>query len=534
MKYLIQPLISSPGFQRDGTPYDSKSYIAGQWCRFYKGRPRKMNGYRLMDAGQSNSTYNEQPISGIVNSMFSVAKPGNLVDLYLGRANSLSVFTINNQGFGDAEITRTPSTLTIDPNNKWSMDLFTTQVEGVVESYITAHCAPNNLGIANTINGTVFYGSSTNLNVLQPVTDVNEQNPSHVVQVSGGIVFVSPFLLACGNDGVVYWSNEGDVTTWDTSKNFLVVGNTKIVKGMPARSGTNITRGGSSPAVLLWSLNSLIRLTYTIVNDVETFGYETIQSDISILAPNSVVQYNQMFFWIGANQFFYFNGIVNKLDNTMCSDYFFNNLNYDQAAKIFGIVNPRYDEIWWFYPKGDSLECNAAVIFNVKDQIWYDTDINRASGIIPDTFSRPVLADSATVSTPTPISITQTYPIWLHETGLDKVINRKNYAIESWFQTHLIDLFSNDPQNTNMIYTRRIQPDFIQNGQMDVIVSTQNYPAETPVQQGPFPFQNNTPFVDNINAQGSIVNFIFRSNVQGGYYQMGKTLMNYTIGNEIK
>jgi hypothetical protein len=34
------------GIQRDGTIFDSPMFVDGQWCRFQRGRPRKMGGYR--------------------------------------------------------------------------------------------------------------------------------------------------------------------------------------------------------------------------------------------------------------------------------------------------------------------------------------------------------------------------------------------------------------------------------------------------------------------------------------------------------
>ena len=532
MKYLIQPLMSQPGFQRDGTPYDSKNYVGGQWTRFYRGKPRKIGGYKLIDYGKEDIIIDGITYSSIVNSMFSCAKPDNLVDIFLGRPLSLSVLPVAQGGFSDVEVDRTPPGLPANPNNKWSMDLFTFEQEALTTSYLVAHCAPNNSSISSTTEGGIYYGDINTIDPLAPILD-QDDNP---VVVSGGIVYIAPFIVAYGNDGTIFWSpDDGSITPWNTLTNSLVVSNTKIVKAFPARGGgSTLNKGSVSPAVLLWTLNSLIRATYTSAAGEQGFGYEVIQSDISILAPNSVVQYNQMFFWIGENQFYFFNGIVNKLENEMNSDFFFNNLNYEYRSKIFGVVNPRFDEIWWFYPSGSSTENDSAIIFNVKYQIWYDTKINRASGLIPVTFSKPILADSAPNPTPTFTGLKQQYPIWYHEFNYDKIIGQNAYAIESWFQTHFIDLFTQDPSNSNLLYTRRIQPDFNQIGEMTVAVSNLMYPNDTPIFTGPFIFDSTTRFIDDVTSQGAIVSFIFSSNVLEGYYQMGKTLLNYTVGNEIK
>ena len=41
-------IASAPGVQRDGTLFDSNSYAEAIWCRMYRGRPIKMQGFREM------------------------------------------------------------------------------------------------------------------------------------------------------------------------------------------------------------------------------------------------------------------------------------------------------------------------------------------------------------------------------------------------------------------------------------------------------------------------------------------------------
>ncbi len=39
---------SEPGIKRDGTQFEGDNYIDGQWCRFQRGLPRKIGGYRAI------------------------------------------------------------------------------------------------------------------------------------------------------------------------------------------------------------------------------------------------------------------------------------------------------------------------------------------------------------------------------------------------------------------------------------------------------------------------------------------------------
>ena len=76
-------------------------------------------------------------------------------------------------------------------------------------------------------------------------------------------------------------------------------------------------------------------------------------------------------------------------------------------------------------------------------------------------------------------------------------------------------------------------------------VSVYNYlrPRSTPIVGGPYIFFSSDVSVEDVTSQGSLVSFRFESNtavgdtdslIPGGYYQFGKTLLNYTVGDERK
>lgn len=535
-KYIINRIHSELGIQRDGTPYNSKAYINGQWVRFYEGQPRKIGGYKLIDFGTEE----------IPRNLFTVPK-SNSVDLYIGKAASVSYINVDFNGNSTPEINRTPlvspSGFNPNPDNLWDFDLFTDD-SNILTTYIVAHVAQNANNISNIISGPIFYGDITKNDPLQqiffekvgptpppdpPVPPVppgpDTDNP---VLVTGGIVFSAPILVAYGSDGMIAWSYPGDITRWPLD-NVQIITNTKIVKGYR-------TRGGGTPTILFWSLNSLVRASYTINNDTEvaTFSTDTIQDDITVLSPDSIVQYNQMFFWVGIDQFYFFNGIVQKLNNTMNNNWFFENVNLQARTKVFGVCVPRYSEIWWYYPRGnDATECNAVIIYNVELNIWYDSANNRGAGVQASTFPYPIFSDSNKISTLTPSGPIETYPIWMHEIGNDQVIGDNHYAIDSYFETHLIDLWSNDGTASRLIRNRRVVPDFVQIGKMSLILNTQMYPNSPIISSDSVEFTDSTEFIDT-TVQGALMSFLFRSNKEGGFYQGGKILSFYEVGDTLK
>ena len=51
-------------------------------------------------------------------------------------------------------------------------------------------------------------------------------------------------------------------------------------------------------------------------------------------------------------------------------DYFFNNINRSAIDSTFVFHNTRHDEMWLCYPKGSSVACNEALIWNYVHNTW--------------------------------------------------------------------------------------------------------------------------------------------------------------------
>lgn len=517
--YIINKVTSNLGIQRDGTEYDSNACIDGQHVRFYENQPRKMGGHSVLNDG------NLEPIT----DLFGAPLSGSL-RVYQGRISTLQFLDVDLNAIEGAQGDRTPIAAPDDgwtpgdENNRWSFDLASTvDAGGVQANIIIAHVSATGNDISSTITGPIFQGDN---NSSAPLTIINGEDTNPVV-TSGGVIFCKPVMVAFGNNGVIRWSNT-NITTWSTTDT-AVITNTKLVVA-------KIARGGTQNAMLVWSLNSLIRCNVVPIEDDAdrvSFSATPIASNISIISPYCVVEYDSVYFWIGVDRFYYYNGIVQTLDNTMNKDWFFDNVNMDYRTKIFGIALTRYDEIWWYYPRGTSTVCNAVIIFNVKYKVWYDTMSSRGAGLKASLIRYPILADSTTVKIATPSGFADYYPLWLHEKGVDRVINSVSFAIKSYFETQIIDLFSTNGQNTRLIRNRRIAPNFRQEGTMSVSIKNRFYPNGAITTDGPHNFTDTTEKID-FATQGNLVSFVFQSNERGGFYQGGKTLYFYDIGDTLK
>jgi hypothetical protein len=214
------------------------------------------------------------------------------------------------------------------------------------------------------------------------------------ISVSGGVVSLHPYLFVYGNDGLIQNCSAGNPSDWvSADANATNVASGKIVQGLPVRGGSN------APSGLFWSLDSLIRVSFIggTGTPAQYWRYDIISSQSSILSSQSAIEYDGVYYWCGVDRFLLYNGVVKEIPNSMNQNYFFDNLNYDQRQKVWVTKVPRFGEIWWFYPRGDATECTDAIIYNVRENIWYDAGeargAQRSAGYFSQVFAFPVAAD---------------------------------------------------------------------------------------------------------------------------------------------
>ena len=503
----LQPVLiaSEPGIKRDGTRFESKSYIDGQWCRFKGGRPEKMGGYQ-----QVTDTVPE-----ITRGMDSYSED-NQQYLHLGHPNTLGQYVVSD-GTLNAFNDRTPAAFVADLNNLWQFDVFA-DTSGTGNHLLVAHAAPNAADIDNSVGGDIYIDQVTASAILSttglhPNWNVTNGN------LSGGIVVTGQYLFGFGSDGLIRQSQINNLGTAPVDFN---LGTQKFVKGFPLRGQ------GLGPAVLLWSLDSLVRGTFQ-PNGPPDFAWDILARDISILSSQGVIEYDGIYYWPGVDRFMLFNGVVRELKNDMNSDWFFNNLNYTHRQKVFAFKVPRHGEIWWCYPRGNATECTHAVIYNVREDKWYDTvlpdaDANnqgRTAGIYANTYQRPFMVDNDDNTAGGGRTL------WQHETATDKIRTTSVSAIQSFFETAELSLLEGG-QSDKSVRCARIEPDFVQNGNMTVTIRGRANvkapivdvtPTQTIFATPASPDQETVKFKD----VRRLMSFRFESNVAEGFYELGDT-----------
>lgn len=529
----IVQIKSLPGIKRDGTRFEGDQYVDGQWVRFQRGLPRKMGGYRSIN----------KYLQAVVRTLHEYTLD-QLTYIHAGSANRVERFYIDG-GLNTSVIAdRTPLTLVESDANLWQFDVDTAGGSGL---QILAQVAPNLNCICNSEGGQVFYGDEFGTGRLTEIT-----NFPPIYSATGGVVALHPYTVIFGNDGFVMWSTPGDPTdyTGTGAGNAYVTGQ-KIVRGLPLRGGP-----GNSPSGLLWSADSLIRMSYT-GDPTAAFQFDTISAQSSILSAQSPIEYDGVFYWIGTDRFLMFNGVVREIENNMNINFFFDNLNYSQRQKVFAMKVPRFGEIWWCFPKDDSLEPNHAVVYNVRENTWYDTPLpngGRSAGLFPAVFRKPLMTGVVSDAAPTveritedediritedgAIRLTETsdipqYRFWVHEIGTDEIDGLIVNPIRSFFETADLSL-PVQSQTNNALQVLMMEPDFVQSGPMTVQAMGRanarapevNGEIKTIVENPQTPQEQ----VIYFKEQRRELRFRFESNCVGGDYQMGLILAHVQPG----
>lgn len=429
------------GVQRDGTVFDKNFYTSAKWTRFQRGRPRKILGYRTLSEQLSG------PSRGIwVNSS------NGLNQVFSGYSNGLQELTIDSLGNGQGIQNFTLSNFTASSNNLWQFDgfydvsgngvgsilahpgqnlsaidsttntpvligdingttmskigVFTAQITGNNTTVVTLAAANTLVGVGQTMTGTNVPANTVVVGVNTTSVTVSNVVPSGTitatfdnnVDVSGGVVALHPYVFAYGNNGFIKNCTAGNPLNWvGIDANEVNVASGKIVQALPVRGGTN------APSGLFWSLDSLIRVSYLggQGTPAQYWKYDIISSQSSILSSQSAIEYDGVYYWCGADRFLLYAGSVKEIPNNYNQNYFFDNLNYSQRQKVWACKVPRYGEIWWFYPRGDATECTDAVIYNVRENVWYDAGealgARRSAGYFSLVFQYPIMADTTTL-----------------------------------------------------------------------------------------------------------------------------------------
>ena len=172
-----------------------------------------------------------------------------------------------------------------------------------------------------------------------------------------------------------------------------------------------------------------------------TFGISQLSENITIMGPMAAKAVDDTIFWMGQEDFYVFDGRVQKLPCAVRS-YIFDDFNVAQNQKVFAALNSTFDEVWWFYPSGDSTEIDKYVIYNYQEKAWSYGSLARTAWLDRGINDYPLATGTD-------------YYLYDHEFGLDDGSTNPPCAISSHIESSQIDIGDGE----RFAFIRRLIPD---------------------------------------------------------------------------
>ena len=282
------------------------------------------------------------------------------------------------------------------------------------------------------------------------------------------------------NSMLVRWSDQENFTNWQPAIN-TTSGETILADGTEIVGATR-----SRNSIHIWTDNAMY--TQQFVGPPFVFNFQQTGTKCGLIAPHAAVDYDGISYWMGDNNFYAFDGRVRNLPCTI-RRYLYDDFNMTNKDKVYAGVNSEFKEIIWLYPKGNSTEPNAYVIFNVEEQTW----------VYGDTFFTTFRDRKIFDNTITTGAVSATAGQYLWDNEPDNVYTGDGQALSSFIESAKLDIDEGD----NMMFMNRIIPDYsLDAGNfVEVYVKTNEYPASPDVVKGPYQIFDTTKKI-NFRARG--------------------------------
>lgn len=577
----IFEVVSAPGIKRDGTELDSDGYSSGQWVRFQRGRPKKMGGYRMIS----------DQITGPVRSVFIDSRT-SVNSIHTFSPWGIQRLQVDNTGAGGAVYERTPASFVQNDLYTWSADLMYSSTGGAYAALIAAS-TPDIDNIASDVDGNVYSGDVTGTGAFTVVQDGSGDilvSGGCVVLQPFLFVYGSNGLIRNSNAND-FSSATGWTTGGSNYANSANVCGTKVVKGLPMRGGTvspaglfwsldSLIRVTLADATILWRYDTVSK-SITVLSKNGIIEYDGMyfwagvdrffmyngavqelpnQMNLNWFFDNLNYEQRQKVFAMkvpryGEIWWFYPRGSA-----TECTDVVIYNVRegiwYDNSIERSAGFHSQVLSFPVMAGGEDSRETTYLTYtlnsgtFEIGDTVTGGTsgrtgtivrsfdgmlNLTDLSGTTPFTNGETITSSSGGDGTLTADEQEQQLDVvWQHEFGTDKVYGDSVTAIQATIQTTNFSFATGGPVKGNVPVNRqtrvtRIEPDFIQEGDMNLYVVGRSFANDEDETSTAFQFSPETPYVDT-REQRRICSLKFESNTVGGKFEMGKVIATIEAG----
>ncbi len=325
--------------------------------------------------------------------------------------------------------------------------------------------------IACPINGALYQwapasGTSTRATVISQASDTNilafvSSEDRHVVLLG------TKDSLGNFDSLLIRWCSQEDYTDWTPT-----ITNTAGDKRLD--NGTEIVAYCKVRGATLIFTNTYV-YSMQFVGPPYTFSFSPLGDNGGIRGMHAAAAYEGIAYWMGGEEFYYYDGSVHVLPCTVKRKVF-EDLN-ENAGTVFASANRLHNEIWWYYPSAGSTDNDRYVVYNVKDKAWYYGALPRTAFVgASDTFGVPYGFYNGR--------------IYQHEYGTSD----NGAAMTAYVESGDIEI---DPDGNDLQHLSKYIPDFKElSGEVTVTFSGKKYPQATETFSSSHDINAQTQFVN--------------------------------------
>jgi hypothetical protein len=313
---------------------------------------------------------------------------------------------------------------------------------------------------------------------------------------------------------LIRWSDAEDNTDWTPTE-------TNQAGSFRIPTGDFIVCAVQTKGEILVFTNSSVYAMIYVGNDNglnDIFQFVPLATNISIMGPHSVIDVNGVVYWMGVDNFYMYNGIVQVLPTTL-DKYVFSQFgaglaNLSQKEKCYCGMNAQFNEVWWFYPVSTEIENGHYIKYNWLENVMDYGAIPRTAWVDKSIFPKPYAMDP-------------NGRLYSHEIGTDA----DGQPMDAFITTAYFDIDDGD----NVLFINKFVPDLLlpNGGQVQVTLLFKTYPhpdADITI-KGPFNFSDANDKI-SVRGRGRQMAVQFSCNTNGATFELGKMRIAYQADGE--
>lgn len=321
--------------------------------------------------------------------------------------------------------------------------------------------------VFNPLNSAIYYWDATGGVSARAVNLTSVAGASDVPTVASYVLFTEDrHLMAYGANPLgsaiqdplfIRWASQESLVDW-TPTAINTAGGYRLTSGSMILAAKKTKQEN-----LVWTDSSVYSQQF--LGPPDTFGFTFLSRHISLAGPNAIAVADEVFYWMGKDKFYLYNGRVDTLRCDLWRHVFLN-INMDQLYQVYAGQNAGYNEITWFYCSLNSTVVDSSVTYNYKEDLWSYGTLSRTAWI-----------DSALRSNPQATAYDH-YMYW-QEYGLDDGSTTPASGITAYLESADVDIGNGD----KLQFISRIIPDVAFEGstsgmpQVTMTLKVRDYPG---------------------------------------------------------